>query len=296
MSLFGEDWKNIAWNGVCFRVPPSWEVGGIGRRYLLMEDGDRPVLELKWNYIKGSFSHRAHLKRLGRQQKRKADQPFELIDTPEDWAETLTSFDFRSFGWQEGAIEGIGLLLFCPDCRKASFIQFFAQSIDTFKEVSTKILGSFRDHNANGWTEWTIYDIKARTPDELQLDRYLFQPGKFELVFRGKGFIISLYRYGPASVLLRGGGLVDFVNKNLQLPQEPPLMVLKDQRGLVWSDRISGRSLSRLLNRIRRKPGVKWLRFWEPPGKNRVLGIAVHGRKLPGDDLLDRMCADYDAV
>lgn len=293
MTGHSEDWKEIGWNGICFAMPPSWEVGRIGRHYLLIEDGVQPVMELKWNRIKGSFSHRAHLKRLSRRQTRKPYRPFEVIETPDIWVEHLSSFDVRSFTWGDETFRGIGALLFCSECKNATLIQFFGPAADPVEGVSSRILESFRDHGTNGWNRWTIYDITAMVPDDFILDKYLFQPGRFELVFRGKGAKISLYRWGPASILLRDGGLETFVKKQFKMPPEIPLVFMEEDRAVFWSDRILGNVSRWTLARIRRKTGMNWLLFWEPFEKNRVLGITISGRKLPDTKVLNRMCADY---
>ena len=51
-------WMEIAWNGIRFMAPADWQVGTIGKHYLMLEEDSRPVLEFKWGQVKGAFSHR----------------------------------------------------------------------------------------------------------------------------------------------------------------------------------------------------------------------------------------------
>ena len=44
----------MAWNGISMRVPSQWEVSFLAKSYLQLDDGMGPVLELKWQQVKGS--------------------------------------------------------------------------------------------------------------------------------------------------------------------------------------------------------------------------------------------------
>lgn len=52
------------WNGVGLTTPDGWEPSAIERDGLTFACGERPVCELKWNRVQGSFSFDKHIKRL----------------------------------------------------------------------------------------------------------------------------------------------------------------------------------------------------------------------------------------
>ena len=57
-------WQDISWHGISFQVPATWQPVVILNNYLLFEDQYQPILELKWQQIKGSFSVERILKQL----------------------------------------------------------------------------------------------------------------------------------------------------------------------------------------------------------------------------------------
>jgi hypothetical protein len=217
-------WKDIAWNGLFFRIPPAWEIGRIGLRYLLFEDDAGPVFELKWQPVKKGFSFDVHLKRLGAAYSRKRGIDLKPTALPEQWREALVGFEARFFQWGSGSATGQGAVLYCETCRTAHLLQFLRRDIVRNKRLCLGILRSFGDHPAadeGGERLWAIYDIRAKVPCEYQLQRYRFTPGAFELAFSGpRREALSLFRWGPASVLLEHQSLRRFLDR--QVPGSDP--------------------------------------------------------------------------
>ena len=71
--------KEFAWNGVSFFAPVSWEVGKIGRQYLMIEDDFGPVMELKWYRIKGKIILQDQLSHLAAAHKNKPGRTIRKI-------------------------------------------------------------------------------------------------------------------------------------------------------------------------------------------------------------------------
>ena len=105
-------WQEIAWNGVCFKVPGSWTVAKTGRRYLLLEETSEPVMEIKWGQIKGRFSHRSQLRRLAVQHRKKIGKAIKEIPLPTAWKTPLSAFITVAFSWHGQSLNGFGAVLY----------------------------------------------------------------------------------------------------------------------------------------------------------------------------------------
>ena len=73
----------IAWNGIRVSVPSTWELGRIEARHLFFHHRDAPAMEIKWEPVKGRFSHRSHLKKLMARQKRHPGRHLEAWHLPQ---------------------------------------------------------------------------------------------------------------------------------------------------------------------------------------------------------------------
>jgi hypothetical protein len=173
------NWKQLAWNGIRFKIPADWEVGQIGARHLIFEDEAVPVMEIKWGVVKGTFSHRTHLKRLAALQSRRSKISVAEWILPPHWEESLINFKTGGFLWQSPEASARGAILFCAVCRTASLIQFFGDSSVEREKIILTVLKSFRDHSQDGWLLWSIFDIRATLPQSMQLVRFRFEAGKF---------------------------------------------------------------------------------------------------------------------
>jgi hypothetical protein len=294
-------WKDIAWNGLFFRIPPAWEIGRIGLRYLLFEDDAGPVFELKWQPVKKGFSFDVHLKRLGAAYSRKRGIDLKPATLPEQWREALVGFEARFFLWGSGSATGQGAVLFCETCRTAHLLQFLRRDIVRNKRLCLGILRSFGDHPAGdegGERLWAIYDIRAKVPCEYQLQRYRFTPGAFELAFSGpRREALSLFRWGPASVLLEHQSLRRFLDR--QVPWVGPLPEMEPQRD-NGSVRLEGALYAGLVEKWRlwllRRPLYGWLEAAHHDHTNRILAVSAIGRHPPLAGRCSQICDHYETV
>jgi hypothetical protein len=291
-----EAWTEVAWNGIRFRAPVDWQLAQIGARHLVLEDETALVMEVKWAKVKGSFSHRAHLKRLTSLQKRQVKKTFKAESIPADWETVLTRFQVSGFSWQGNTTRGQGVILFCPSCRKATLIQFFKQkSIENIR-VSSQVLDSFRDHRQDGQVLWSAYDIRALVPETYQLKRHRFEAGKYELDFADGGQHICLHRWAMASVLLAEQDLVELARTVAGF--DKPEAVAGSMNGSAtaeWS-LTPKTDWQRWLGRFKHKASYYWLGLWHLEEKNRILGVRAEGKKPLDTELLDRICAHYESI
>jgi len=213
--LYLGEWKEIAWNGISFEVPGSWEIAEIGVRHLILEDDSGPAMEVKWGPLRGKFSHRAHLKRIGAFQTRQLKKTFKEWPLLPAWEEALSGFQTSGFTWHTDTKVGRGVILYCPVCRKAALIQFLQPKGFRSEKIPLKVLSTFQDHREDDQTIWSVFDIRASMPANFVLASHRFEPGNFELAFEHGSRKVFLYRWAPASVLLVGQDLAGGVAMSL---------------------------------------------------------------------------------
>jgi hypothetical protein len=287
------DWKTIAWNGVHFAVPADWEPARIGRRHLVLESDPGPVMEIKWSAVRGRFSARRQLRALSRQVKRQG-AAFQATAVPEKWRPYVSGFEAEGFQWEAGAQRAVGVLLYCPECRTASLMQFL-ESAGAHRSArdAVRVLASFRDHRGDGRLAWALYDITALLPREFALERCRFEAGRFVLDFRGHHRQLTLYRWAPAEVLLENRTLADFAQTiagKAKVGFQPltaaghPAVEVRDPLPAGMGGRI-GMRLG--MSRFRR------LRVWRVAERNRILGVRLEGRRPIDDAEMQRVSGGY---
>jgi hypothetical protein len=289
-------WKEIAWYGVRFKIPPDWQLGQIGIRYLLFEDDDGPVMEIKWTPIKGKFSHQAHLKRLASLQKKQVGKSIKAEPVSAEWETALSHFEASEFSWRSGSTHGRGVILFCATCHNASLIQFFFFFSTKIDLIATNILNSFRDHRDDGQVLWSAYDIRALIPETFELKHYRFEAGRYELSFADGGQHIILYRWAPAAVLLRKQDLVQFARSVADFSKTEPVAGKMNGCDTVEWSASPASDWGRRLSRFKGNASYHWMGLWHLEAKNRILGVRAEGKKPLDTELLDSICNHYESI
>jgi hypothetical protein len=290
-------WREIAWNGARCEIPNHWEVAEMGPRYLMFADKSEPVMEIKWDRIKGRFSHRTQLRRLAVQNRKKFGKIVKEVPLPSKWQTLLNDFKSIAFSWHGTAIGGHGAILFCPVCKTATLIQFFQIASKSPETVAHHILGSFQDHPRDNRVMWALYDIRALIPVDYDLVNYRFDAGFYELEFSNKKLKITLGRWGPASVLLRNRDLEEFATMMIRHPtpkQVPAMKIGPDS--VEWVVSRPETWPARIRNMGRNKASCAYQRVWHLKEKNRILGVRVEGKKSVDAAFFYRICDDYGVV
>ena len=290
------NWKQVAWNGIRFKTPPLWEIGQIGTRHLILEDEAGPVMEVKWGSVKGTFSHRAHLKRLAASQSRNIKGRIAEWFLPPPWEKALAGFETSGFLWQAADASGRGAILFCQACRNATLIQFFGDSSAKHEKVLLTVLRSFQDHRQDGRILWWIFDIRVKLPEGFRLLRYRFEAGKYELVFNDGMQNIHLQRWAPAAAILGGRDLIWFSGIIPEFAAgQPPLLTVDDSKAVEWSISPAGK-WRRMIGRLKVKPSYFWFRLWHLEDKNRILSVRAESKHPLDFRRLNRICAGYESL
>ena len=289
-------WKQLAWNGIRFEAPAQWEVGQIGARHLILEDDAGPVMEVKWGPVKGTFSHRTHLNRLAALQSRRNKISVAEWILPPPWEAALADFTAGGFLWQSPAASGRGAILLCSVCRTATLIQFFGDSSVRREKVFLAVLGSFRDHSQDGWLPWSIFDIRATLPQSLQLGRFRFEAGRFELMFSAGRDHIYLHRWAPAAALLAGRDLLAFAGTVPEFAKGGPATLTVNTSDAAEWDITPGNDWGRKLGRFKINPSFFLLRMWVLEEQNRILGVRAEGKHPVDVQLVNQICERYESL
>ena len=249
-------------------------------------------MEVKWGAVKGAFSHRTHLKRLASLQSRRNKISVAEWILPPPWEAALAEFEAGGFLWQSPAASGRGAILFCSGCRTATLIQFFGDSSVKREKVFLAVLKSFRDHSRDGWLRWSIFDIQATLPQALQLEKFRFEAGKFELVFTAGRQHIYLHRWAPAAALLEGRNLIAFARLIPEFASGVPLPITVDNcEAAEWEIKPGNHWLQKL-SRFKITSSFFFFRLWHLEEQNRILGIRVES-KYPLDLQLARQIYEH---
>jgi hypothetical protein len=287
-------WKPLEWNGIRLSVPGDWEPGRIGIRHLVLECGHGPALEVKWAPVKGRFAHRGHLRRIARQRGRGAAEIREW-PLPESWKQALAPFDALGFRWDSKTTSAEGAILYCPECRTATLIQFF-KPVERHQRAdpAPQILASLRDHRRDGRIGFALFDVRAVLPERFALAGQRFEAGRFRLDFADRRQRLSLFRWAPAAALLAGGSLEDFARV------QPDFFRLEfrffprgGHLGIEGRVKAPDGLFGRLKARLGSGP-ARWLRLWRLENVNRILGVLVTGRREADPGLMEELCTGYD--
>ncbi len=287
--------KDIDWNGIHLSVPYTWELGRIDTRYLFFDNHAGPAMEIKWETVKGRFSHRSHLKKLAAQQKHHPGKRFEEWHLPSAWKNALSNFIAQGFSWQLGAENGRGAILYCPVCKTAIMFQIFNITDHMTTEATINILKSLQDHRNDRQTAWTVFDIHALLPKPFKLDNFQFKPGIYELAFRDRFQTVKLFRWAPASTFLSQVKLSLFAANTMGFKHESLVTTsFLDHPAVEWRpDKPIG--WYTWLYRFKRNPAFHWLRLWHVVGKNRILGIRLDSKKPIKTEMVTDICTNYVA-
>jgi len=288
--------NEIAWNGIRFVAPIVWTPAQIGTRYLMLEQHSAPILEIKWEPVKGSFSHDRQLRQLSARHNKHLRKTVRLCTLPADWQQALGAFYVGGFQWQGPQLSGMGATLYCPVCQTATLIQFYRGNPADDDAANLKLLASFQDHPRDDHILWSVFDIRARVPAFLNLQRHHFAAGYFELKFSSNIHTVVLNRWGPASILLAGKDLAGFARSAAPFPASPPPVFIENQDGFQWTLPPAAGRWAQLSRRMCLQPRLQQLSMWHLSEKNRILAVRVNGRRPLPQSVFNEICKGFECV
>ncbi len=282
-------WQDISWNGISFQVPATWQPVVILNNYLLFEDQYRPILELKWQQIKGSFSVERILKQL-RSSGSKKDS-IKARSVPQEWQQLLKPFNCYTFEWQGEKNYGTGLLRHCPDCNLTTLLQFYMDD-PQHEPVCRHILQTLRCHQETDHQGWSIYDIAFSLPVAANLQTQEFLTGRYRISFQLGELFFSLLRFKPAKVLLSDIGLKGF---GRQLLQHGEQYVGRDEDSQLACWRKEGNSWQRFKKKLRKQQADHFLCLRHVPEHNVILGVQAKSNQPIDEMVVQTILQNYSA-
>jgi len=300
------------WNGLGLTTPVDWEPLAIERDGLTLSRFGRPVCELKWKRVHGTFSFEKHLKRLTRGNRGAALNGVPASKTPLVWRRSLdrlaeSGLQAQSFLWQSEGNRGLGAALHNPNTGLACLVQFFVESEED-ETAAAEILAGLRDYTAGQTLPWAMFGLTGRVPAEFVMETFSFKPGQYRVVWwrpasgkirdkvppgKGLGTRLCFERFAPASVLLKSVSLADWIGAHLELA--PPVRLplnLDEQPVLSWR----GAAKTSLLRRALRREIAACGRVWTASPGNCILAVTAMGVVPVAESVFNTVCGSFALV
>jgi plasmid stabilization system protein ParE len=262
----------------------------------MLADEGFPALELKWGRIRGRFSAETQLRRLSAGKGRRLSCPPRPRPLAPEWAKALGPYAATAFTWRAPAVSATGVILHCPECRNATLIQLYHRESERVDALFGRVLAGFQDHPRDGQVRWCLYDIRAVVPQTFTLVRYRLEAGAYALVFRAGRQTVTLYRWGPAAVLLAGRDLAQFARQAGLGPYSGTAVRSIDARRVEWAVAPDSVGWIRRRFHLTGAGAYQWGRLWHLEDRNRILGLVASGASPLDVMLLDRICQGYESL
>jgi hypothetical protein len=285
----------LAWNGLRLRVPPDWEPARLGRDYLGLESPDGPVMEVRFTRRPERLAPEEVVRRMLKKSPGEVTVGPEIV--PGDWLAALSGRD--SVGFDCGGVPvSRGVASLCRECGAVVVVRFFPAGEGAGGAVAREVLASVRDHGRRE-VDFELYGIRLKTPAGMELARFSFKPGRFDLEFSAPGRSLGFSRFAPAGVLLSGGDVAAFAGRYLDLPGLRLAFAPHVWRGraaalaatpapagpLGWA----ADGLGRLLRRRRQARAM----VWHEAAADKLAAAVWCGVRPPDVRDFDRVCSEY---
>lgn len=206
-------YKMIAWDGVSFEVPATFEISGIDKKYLQLDDGDKPCIELRWFDAGSSYKEKNFFRQLTKKVESSSGVKIESTVMPSGWKKALEKYEPTAFYWQSDLSMGRGVMFHCPRTSQVALAQFFGKDGEKLDKAAVKLFETFAFHCKDNSIPWKVYDMNASLPGSFKLDFFEFKPGKFNITVSDEQETIGLYRFSPADTILEQKSLGEFARE-----------------------------------------------------------------------------------
>ena len=89
--------KKIAWNGICLKIPPAWEIDSLDADHMLIGEDGSPRTEIKWTEAPKQFTLEKYLKKFIFQSQKMLNIKIHELPTPESFSHPAGHFEFFFF-------------------------------------------------------------------------------------------------------------------------------------------------------------------------------------------------------
>lgn len=285
----------LAWNGLRLRVPAPWEPARLGRDYIGLESPDGPVMEVRFTRRPDRLPPEEVVRRMLRKNAGEVTTGAGMV--PESWLSALAGRD--NVGFDCGGLPvSRGVASLCRTCGTVAVIRFFPAGEGPGGTVAREVLASLRDHGT-GQADFELFGIRLTPPAGMELARFSFKPGRFDLEFTAPGLTLGFSRFAPADVLLAGEDLCGFASRQLTLPVGRLAFCEATWRGrqaaVAQTSLRSGPlgMAARAVGRLVRRRGHARVMLWREAAANKLAAVAWCATRPPEARAFDEVCAGY---
>lgn len=204
------DCKSIGWDGISFDLPSKFEVSGIDKKYLQLDNGEQPCIEIRWYDAGKTYKEKTYFRQLAKKVESSSGIKIESTVLPASWKKSLKRFDATAFYWQSDLTTGRGVMFYCKSASQVMLVQFISKCDDCIDEAAIRLFSTLQFHNTGPEIPWRIYDMSATLPVSYTLESFEFKPGRFSISLADNTETISLFRFSPADIILKSTTLGEF--------------------------------------------------------------------------------------
>ncbi|WP_421901691.1 hypothetical protein [Maridesulfovibrio sp.] len=296
------DFKNIAWDGISFEVPSNFEVSGVDKRFLQLDNGEYPCIELRWYDAGRIYKEKTYFRQLAKKIESASGLKIESTVLPASWKAPLERYDTTAFYWQSDLATGRGVMFYCKTAAKVMLIQFIGKCDNQIDNAAVKLFGSLQFHDSETERLWQIYDMKAALPGSMELESFEFKPGRFNISLTDQTDTIELFRFSPADVILKDRNLGDFSRELFKEDIKALGLSIAELEYDKGSTCMFGQekspSTAKLalakLNSKRRPYGQIEIRYTQE--SNRILAVLVKSRQQIPEDRAKNIFKNYEII
>ncbi|WP_320175827.1 hypothetical protein [Maridesulfovibrio sp.] len=296
------DFKNIAWDGISFEIPSNFEVSGIDKKFLQLDNGEYPCIELRWYDAGRTYKEKTYFRQLAKKIESASGLKIESTVMPSSWKGPLKKYDTTGFYWQSDLATGRGVMFYCKNAAKVMLVQFIGKCDDQIDDAAVKLFSSLKFHDSDAERIWQIYDMKAALPGSMDLDSFEFKPGRFNITLTDQTETVELFRFSPADVILKDCTLGDFSRELFKEDIKTLGLSIAELEygkgatcmfGQEKSPSTAKLALAKL-NSKRRPYGQIEIRYTQE--SNRILAVMVKSRQYIPEDRAKNIFRNYEII
>lgn len=291
--------KLIGWDNLSFQVPYNWDPDALGPGYLRLSDGNRPLVEMKWQQNVGDVTAKNHFSKLTSKLKSQSGLEVQKMVLPAAWKSAVKKFECTAFFWRSDTVAGRGAVIFHQKTKSALLIQFFEQNSSAHPDADEIILSSLQFCRKDQAADWAVFDIRLKAP-KAQLGKHSFKPGLFELELIYPRHKLDISRLGPAKAILSGQSLEDLAKENFSAMfpnnSEPARTEFKGFEALIWDRPWPDNVVAKVQKALTKQHGARRLLLWHDIENERILSVLYSGQDAPDTDDFTAVCESYEIV
>jgi hypothetical protein len=278
----------VAWNGLRFSPPASWEPRVVGSRHLVFEEDFQPRLQLRWQ--RKAKARDDDLHRLAAALAGPAGSVGCAAGFPGAWLSIDPSYQlFLSLQGDDEQVAGG--VCFCRSCHTLLQFQVFHPNHRSRLEVG-RWLATLSCHGQRE-SLWRIQDFSLVTPAAFVLTNFNFGAGLTRLSFADRDLRLDICKLAPADIRLRYHTLAEIL---LTLCGAGDLVTWQEEGGescqAMRTPGIAGWVLLRL---HRQRPYLRAL-IRHDAATNRILAVILSANRRIAPELLPSLANRYEIV